>query len=123
MPQKKHFSSPDDLQMRLAARKNQHQQLAIATAQNALQPMRKSANDFYATGSPQFGQKKVMVVLKPRNGSPGQFGIAGKKVGASTEANYVSAPHYQGVNRYRTMHAAGGDEVEEGVIDEMEEDH
>ena len=32
MPQKKHFSSPDDLQMRLAARKNQHQQLAIATA-------------------------------------------------------------------------------------------
>jgi hypothetical protein len=32
VPQKKNFSSPDDLQLRIAARKNQHQQLAIATA-------------------------------------------------------------------------------------------
>jgi hypothetical protein len=49
--------------------------------------------------------------------------VSGKKIAQIDDQQYISAPHYQGVNRYRTLHAAGGDDVDEGVIEEMEEDH
>ncbi len=49
--------------------------------------------------------------------------MSGKKIAQIDDQQYISAPHYQGVNRYRTLHAAGGDDVDEGVIEEMEEDH
>jgi hypothetical protein len=112
VPQKKNFSSPDDLQLRIAARKNQHQQLAIATAQNTLQPMRKSANDFYCQNevigsiSPQHstpnavGGKKVLVIVKGSKGSPGDRyrkvnKVSEGRMGSAEKEDYATAYQHQ----------------------------
>ncbi|TNV86732.1 hypothetical protein FGO68_gene17483 [Halteria grandinella] len=129
VPQKKNFSSPDDLQLRIAARKNQHQQLAIATAQNTLQPLRKSANDFYEGQS--VSPKKVLVVLKAqggggnnRNGSPQSVQNAQryKKVNRIGSAEKDEQIYQQQLNHQALYghDANNADDLEEAALEEEE---